>query len=161
MESAAQWLVRAVFQANFVFCAKSRQTPSKHSDPVVPGLTGQKSLCVCLETQEISGPKKPWQPQIWQDLTRFSPLDFLLLSPDFGGARLTKLHREPGEKAKNPVESLQWRRRPEIAHFCPLSWSNVSWKYKLFPLANRRVVPGLSRLSESSCVQNLCAFFLP
>ena len=45
----------------------------------------------------------------------------------FWGARLTKLHREPGEKAKNPVESLQWRRRPEIADFCPLSWSNVSW----------------------------------
>ena len=42
------------------------------------------------------------------------------------GARLTKLHREPGEKAKNPVESLQWRRRSEIADFCPLSWSNVS-----------------------------------
>ena len=47
-------------------------------------------------------------------------------SPDFRGARLTKLHREPGEKAKNPVESLQWRRRPEIADFCPLSWSNAS-----------------------------------
>ena len=25
-----------------------------------------------------------------------------------------------GEKAKNPVESLQWRWRPEIADFCPL-----------------------------------------
>ena len=43
------------------------------------------------------------------------------------GARLTKLHRKPGEQAKNPVESLQWRRRPEIADFCPWSWSNVSW----------------------------------
>ena len=33
----------------------------------------------------ISGPKKPWQPQTWQDLTWFSPLDFSLLSPDFRG----------------------------------------------------------------------------
>ena len=34
-------------------------------------------------------------------------------------------------------------------------------KYKLFPLVNRRVVPELSRLSKSLCVQSLCAFFLP
>ena len=34
-------------------------------------------------------------------------------------------------------------------------------KYKLFPLVNRRVVPGLSRLSKSWCVQSLCAFLLP
>ena len=34
-------------------------------------------------------------------------------------------------------------------------------KYKLFPLVNRRVVPGLSRLSKSLCVQSLCVFFLP
>ena len=34
-------------------------------------------------------------------------------------------------------------------------------KYKLFPLVNRRVVPGLSRLSKSLCVQSLCAFLLP
>ena len=33
--------------------------------------------------------------------------------------------------------------------------------YKLFPLVNRRVVPGLSRLSKSLCVQSLCAFFFP
>ena len=50
---------------------------------VVPGLTGPKSLCVRLETQEIQKP---------------------------------------------------------------------------FPLVNRRVVPGLSRLSQRLCVQSLCAF---
>ena len=44
----------------------------------------------------------------------------------FSGALLTKLHIKPEERAKNPVESLQWRRRPEIADFCPLSWSNAS-----------------------------------
>ena len=35
-------------------------------------------------------------------------------------------------------------------------------KYKFFSLVNRRVVPGLSRLSTKSlCVQSLYAFFLP
>ena len=34
-------------------------------------------------------------------------------------------------------------------------------KYNFFPLVNRRVVPGLSRLSKSLCVQMLCTFFLP
>ena len=47
----------------------------------------------------------------------------------FKGARLTKLHIKTGGKAKNPVESLQWRRHPEIADFCPLSWSNLSWSF--------------------------------
>ena len=36
------------------------------------------------------------------------------------------MHLSTGEKAKNPVESLQWRRRPENADFCPLSWLNLS-----------------------------------
>ena len=40
-------------------------------------------------------------------------------------------------------------------------FSSKHRKYKLFPLVNRRVVPGLSRLSKSLCVQSLCAFFLP
>ena len=31
----------------------------------------------------------------------------------------------------------------------------------LLSLVNRRVVPGLSRISKSLCVQSLCAFFLP
>ena len=34
-------------------------------------------------------------------------------------------------------------------------------KYKLFPLVNRRVVPGFSRLSKSLRVQSVCAFLLP
>ena len=45
------------------------------------------------------------------------------------GAFLPKLHSKPGEKATNPLEKIQkiqWRRRPEIADFCPLSWSNPS-----------------------------------
>ena len=75
------------------------------------------------------GRKKPWQPQTWQDLTRFSPLDFRYFLQILGGARLTKLHRSTGEKAKKssgepPVETAP----PEIADFCPLSWSNLSWQ---------------------------------
>ena len=79
---------------------------------------------IILEEPFIS-PKRPWQPQTWQDLTRFSPLDFSLLSPDFRGLVLLI---NTGKRTKNPVESLQWRRRPEIADFCPLSWSNLSWQ---------------------------------
>ena len=53
----------------------------------------------------------------------------------FSGALLTKLQIKPGERAKNPVESLQWRRRPEIADFCPLSWSNWSWLLECFGIS--------------------------
>ena len=72
------------------------------------------------------------------DVTGFDAIfstGFFATFSRFWGARLTKLHREPGEKAKNPVESLQWRRRPEIADFCPLSWSNVSWEILLRSIA--------------------------
>ena len=51
-----------------------------------------------------SGPKKPWQPQTWQDLTRFSPLDFSLLSPDFGGLVLQNYTENLEKKQK-----IQWR----------------------------------------------------
>ena len=71
--------------------------------------------------------QKPWRPQTWQDLTRISRLDFSLLSPDFRGLLLLNCTEILEKKQKNPVESLQWRRRPEIADFCPLSWSSLSW----------------------------------
>ena len=51
-----------------------------------------------------SGPKTPWQLQTWQDLTRFSPLDFLLLSPDFGGLVLLNYTENLEKKQK-----IQWR----------------------------------------------------
>ena len=63
------------------------------------------------------------------DVTGFDAIfstGFFAIFSRFSGARLTKLHINTGETAKNPVESLQWRRRPEIADFCPLSWSNLS-----------------------------------
>ena len=51
-----------------------------------------------------SGPKKPWQPQTWQDSTRFSPLDFSLLSPDFRGLVLLNYTENLEKKQK-----IQWR----------------------------------------------------
>ena len=51
-----------------------------------------------------SGPKKPWQPQTWQDLTRFSPLDFSLLSPDFRALVLLNYAENLEKKQK-----IQWR----------------------------------------------------
>ena len=52
----------------------------------------------------FSGPKKPWEPQTWQDLTRFSPLDFSLLSPDFVGLVLLNCTENLEKKQK-----IQWR----------------------------------------------------
>ena len=63
------------------------------------------------------------------DVTGFDAIfstGFFATFSRFCGAHLIKLHIKTGDKAKNPVESLQWRRRPEIADFCPLSWSNAS-----------------------------------
>ena len=63
------------------------------------------------------------------DVTGFDAIfstGFFATFSRFYGARLTKLHINTGEKAKNPVESLQCRRRPEIADFCPLSWLHLS-----------------------------------
>ena len=54
--------------------------------------------------RDFSGPKKPWQPQTWQDLTRFSPLDFSLLSPDFRGLVLLNYTENLEKKQK-----IQWR----------------------------------------------------
>ena len=56
-------------------------------------------------------------------------LDFSPFSPDFAGGFPIKLQRKPLEKGKKPqekIQKIQWRRRAEIADFCPLSWSNVS-----------------------------------
>ena len=50
----------------------------------------------------------------------FSTGFFATFSRFLWGSRLTKLHINTGEKATNPVESLQWRRRPEIADFLSL-----------------------------------------
>ena len=45
------------------------------------------------------------------------------------GGFLTRLHRKPREEGKQSTgaQKIQWRNFPEIADFCHLSWSNVSW----------------------------------
>ena len=68
-------------------------------------------------------PRYPWHPETWQDSTFFlcpKLRQFLHIWGDF----LTKIHRGPGEKEtlKYPLgktKKMQWRRRPEIADFCP------------------------------------------
>ena len=34
--------------------------------------------------------------------------------------------RRKRRKIHEKIQKIQWRRRPEIADFCPLSWSNAS-----------------------------------
>ena len=94
------------------------------------------SLCPCPPTQKKkiqniyliqsdrqSGPKKPWQPETWQDSTLFLRPEIGQFSPHFGfwGDFLTKLHRKSGEtgkihwrKFKNQVEKL-----PRNCRFVP------------------------------------------
>ena len=50
-------------------------------------------------------------------------------SPHFSAISLLHCTVNPETLKKYPLEKIQeiqWRRRPEIADFCPLSWSNVS-----------------------------------
>ena len=51
----------------------------------------------------------------------FTPYEPFLLGV---GVVLNLLKKSTG---KNSKQKIQWRPRPEIADFCPLSWSNVSW----------------------------------
>ena len=58
----------------------------------------------------------------------FSPLRNWAIFSTFWGDFLTTLHIQPGEKGKihcGEVKKIQWRWHPEIADFCPLSWSNA------------------------------------
>ena len=86
---------------------------------------------VCIWGALHSGPKKPRQPETWQDSALFSPPGNRAIFSTFWGDFLTKLHSKPGEKGNRSTgenaEKIQWRRRPEIADFWPLSWSNASW----------------------------------
>ena len=67
-----------------------------------------------------------------RDVTGFCAFFFARKSGNFlhiFGRFPTKLYRKPGEKGNNPLEKIQkvhWRRRPQTADFCPLSWSNVN-----------------------------------
>ena len=74
------------------------------------------------------------------DVTGFDGIfstGFFATFSTFRGARLTKLHINTGEKAKNPVESLQWRWRPEIAD------ESVPCRGRTCP-ESKRPTPGIS-----------------
>ena len=47
---------------------------------------------------------------------------------------------------KNRLWKIQWRRRPKITDFYPLSWSKVSWGKCLAPLPQGRVTPSMCHL---------------
>ena len=58
-----------------------------------------------------------------------SPLEIGQFSPHFGAISLLNYTENMENKEKSTGENppqIQWRQRPEIADFCPLSWSNVS-----------------------------------
>ena len=81
-------------------------------------------------SQNNSGPKKPWQPATWQNFTPFSLPGIGQFFPHFGVISSLNWAEKPWRKIENPLEKIQkiqWTRRPEIAEFCPLLWSNVSW----------------------------------
>ena len=74
--------------------SKKRGKEGKRKDPSMKmpwppqpsGWRPSQKLVICKTgwcktgLSEHQGRKKPWQPETWQDLTRFSPLDFSLLS---------------------------------------------------------------------------------
>ena len=74
----------------------------------------------CLFRPFPGGAKSTWKIQKTEEKGLFPQISSDLLKPPSLKPPFAAL------QAKNPVESLQWRRRPEIADFCPLSWSNVS-----------------------------------
>ena len=64
----------------------------------------------------------------------FLRLEIGQFSPHFGAMSLLNYtgNLEKREKIHwRKFKKFQWRRRPEIADFCPLSWSNVSWRKEL------------------------------
>ena len=75
------------------------------------------------------------------DVTGFDAIfstGFFAAFSRFWGARLTKLHREPGEKAKNPVESSSGDGAPKLQISVPCrgrtrpDWSPHCAEFALF-----------------------------
>ena len=90
--------------------------------------------------KRYSGPKKPWQPQTQQDSTRFSPLDFSLLSP--GEKRAKKSSGEP------PVETA-----PRNCRFLSLVVVELVLRYAIIIPCTEKIpefIPKESRFGNSS-----------
>ena len=56
----------------------------------------------------------------------------------FGAISLLYYTVNQGKNPLEKIQKIQWRRRPEIADFCPLSWSNVSWYFRHCRTKKRR-----------------------
>ena len=95
--------------------------------------------------------KKPWQSETLTGFYAFSlHPEIGQFSPHFWDPFLTKLHSKPGvnggKKHWRKWKKIQWRRRREIADFCPLSWSNVSWEED-----NKRCTPNSGKSQWGLC----------
>ena len=75
--------------------------------------------------------RKDHDSQTWQDSKLFSLPGKRAIFCTFWGCFLTNCRENLERKGEKTLEKIQkkiqWRRRPEIADFFPLSWSNVSW----------------------------------
>ena len=83
-----------------------------------------------LEYECNSGPKKPWQPETWQDSTLFFLPGNRASFSTFWAISLLKYPGNLEIRGKihwREFTKIQWRRHPEIADFCPLSCLNASW----------------------------------
>ena len=119
---------------NIASAYRNRPWPARQSDPEGRMMHMTRLRVVLMQTRMHidvvqNGNVRAEKTMTATDVTGFDAIfstGFFATFSRFWGARLTKLRIDTGEKAKTPVESLQWRRRPEIADFCPLSWSNLS-----------------------------------
>ena len=65
------------------------------------------------------------RPFLRPEIGQFSPHFGMISLPNYT-ENLEKNEKHPLEK----IQKIQWRRRPEIADFCPLSWSNAPWCFR-------------------------------
>ena len=83
----------------------------------------------CL-TRNISGQKKHDSQRRDRVLRFFLRPEIGQFSPHLGLLRYTENRRKRNKIHWRKFQNIQWRRRPEIADFCPLSLSNTSSSIK-------------------------------
>ena len=106
--------------------------------PEILSSTGRKAPMAFPDSSSVldkfqsathSGPKNHDSQRRDRILRPFSPPGNRAIFSTFGGDFLLSYTENLEKKLKNPLEKLQkiqWRRRPEIADFSPLLWSNAS-----------------------------------
>ena len=86
-------------------------------------------LSLLVSRNQKSGPKNHDSHRRDRILRFFLRPEIGQFSPHFGAISLLNYTENLETRGKNPrekIQKIQWRRRPEIADFCPLSWSNAS-----------------------------------